>query len=73
MESTNDQNTSDELSNLFLRSFEEYDDENIIVYENEPKPKITNPVSQMVNDVLLDRAKFSKSYAAACAHIGCMH
>lgn len=55
----------------FMRSFEEYDDyddDSVIIYDNTPKPKITNPATEMLNGVLLDRAKYNKSYDAACSH-----
>lgn len=68
MDLQDDLDTSDELANAFMKSFEEYDDDSIIIHENEPKSKVTNPVAELINTVLLDRAKFNKSYAAASAH-----
>lgn len=60
----------DELVNAFMKSFEEYDDDDdsIIFHENKPTPEITNPMTKMVNNVLLEKAKYNKSFAAASAH-----
>lgn len=54
----------------FLKSFEEYDDcDEIIVYNSSSsKQKPSNPIIDMVNEVILDRAKYNKSYAAASSH-----
>lgn len=60
--------TSDDLASLFMKSFEEYDDDSIIIHEHELQPKVTNPIAQITNQILLDRANFNKSYAAASAH-----
>lgn len=59
-------NTSDELT----KSFGEYDceDDEVLVYERGIKSTSTNPMTQMVNAVLLDRAKYNKSYTAACEY-----
>lgn len=61
--------TSGEMAE-FMRSFEEYDydDDSRIIHENTPKSEIINPAIEMLNGVLLDRAKFNKSYASASSH-----
>lgn len=62
--------TSGEIS-AFMKSFGEYDecdDSSILIFENTDRPKNTNPATKLLNDVLLDRAKFNKSYAAASSH-----
>lgn len=50
-----------------MKSYSEYDDDSIIVNEGTPEAMVENPVAQILNDVLLDRAKFNQSYAAASA------
>lgn len=49
----------------FLRSFEEYDcdDESIIVFGQVEETDCTNPISNTVNQLLFERAKYNKSYA----------
>lgn len=60
-----DSDSSVELMNAFLRSFEEYDDENTIIHEITQPSKIKNHATEMINNVLIDRAKYNMSYAAA--------
>lgn len=59
-------NDSLNISAELERSFTEYDcDDEIIVYESQRDQQCTNPLIRMVNAVLLDRAKYNKSYTAA--------
>lgn len=66
--------TMDELaaniSDDFAKSFEEYDceDDDIIVYDGASEQKPTNPIIQMANEILIDRAKYNKSYAATSSY-----
>lgn len=55
------------LSSKCLRSFQEYDvesDDDIIIFDEMKTNECTNPISNMMNDLLVDRAKYNKSYAA---------
>lgn len=67
METTSDVDTDDELTKEFMRSFGEYDDDSTLAHENVQTLKITNPPTNMINNVLMDRAKFNTSYKAASA------
>lgn len=62
-----DLDTSDEFLNEFLRSFEEYEDENIIIHENATEAKIVYPVAEITERILLGRAKYNLSYAAVAS------
>lgn len=68
MDTTSDADISDELAAALMRSFEEYDDDSLVVHEKKQVAKISNPATQMINNVLLDRAKFNQSFAAASSH-----
>lgn len=54
-----------DTSSELLRSFDEYDDANIIVHEE--CLQVANYGTNFVNEVLLDRAKFNQSYSAVQA------
>lgn len=58
-----------DLSNEWMRSFSEYDgeEENIFVLNVSQEKKCTNPATNLVNGILLDRAKYNTSYAACTA------
>lgn len=60
--------TSSDLSTDAMKSFDEYnceDDESVLIFDGNDKIKSMNPVNEMVNEVLIDRAKYNKSYTAA--------
>lgn len=68
MEDESSFNSSNEISTGTIDSLAVYDcesDDSILVLDGVPKPKCANPVTRLINDVLLDRAKYNMSYTAA--------